>query len=522
VIHSTKLGGELNVEGGSRFMKMMASILNVVVLQPSKITLYPANHQKASEFSKPPKFPTQRTNEQQRATKEDGHKHTSITIKADPSTTIQSNIDLPHTSNRKQEQQQRRRQQQESNIKLEMPASKASNNNVNYVEIMYKTLRKQETQLKQKLNSNLKAQTFLRNIMNMERRLANEARSSSMLSRGDIFSQKRATMYPYTTATVSPSLLAFIQNNNNQHQMDCFKKQATDTAAPSSPTMVHGGYSVHRYHHHSLSNNTNTHVQSNNTSTAANNATSNTTTTTNSNIASEKRSDKMNVTSETTTMNNTIRRNRAHSQDFPMAATSIRGSVIDSCDSTVNYSSNVTFPVKYDHFDVTITKPLATDATTGHMSLTMNVKNKSSTNVRFCVTFTNAHGKSICVWPIVSETFKDLCDFELLEGKKDVDIYLDTRQIPEEYLEFEGDRPLTLSIILTSHTAMASTISEVVHLQRQYHSLLRQRQQQRSDRYNNNNRDMMSGNKKKDDDNEDHQCNSCGRTAIIRKSLKIL
>lgn len=415
-----------------------------------------------------------------------------------------------------------------------MPASKASNN-VNYVETMYRTLRKQETQLKQKLNSNLKAQTFLRNIMNLERRLANEARSFSMLSRGDIFNQKRATMYPYTTATVSPSLLAFIQNNNNQHQvnnrMDCFKKQATETA-PSSPAMVHGGYSVHRYHHHSLSNNTNTHVQSNNTSTAAaaaNNATSTTnsssTTTTNATIGNDKRSGKMNVASAAATTNTSsaIRRSKAHSQDFPMATTSIRGSVVDSCDTTVNYSSNVTFPVKYDHFDVTIVKPLTTDHTTGHMSLTMNVKNKSSTDVRFCVTFTNAQGKSICVWPIVSETFKDLCDFELLEGKKDVDIHLDTRQIPEEYLEFEGDRPLTLSIILTSHTAMASTISEVVHLQRQYHSLLRQRQQQKSDRYNNN-RDLMSGNdnNKRDDDNEDHQCNSCGRTAIIRKSLKIL
>lgn len=176
-------------------------------------------------------------------------------------------------------------------------------------------------------------------------------------------------------------------------------------------------------------------------------------------------------------------------------------------------------PVKYDHFDVTITKPLITDATTGHLSLTLNVKNKSNTDVRFCVTFTNAQGKSVCVWPIVSETFKDLCDFELLEGGKNVDITLSTKQLPREYLEFEGDKPLTLSIILTSHTAMSSTISEVVHLQRQYHSMLRMRQQQQQQQQ----QVGGGGNGDDSDDNdEQHQCNSCGRTAIIRKCLKTL
>jgi hypothetical protein len=163
---------------------------------------------------------------------------------------------------------------------------------------------------------------------------------------------------------------------------------------------------------------------------------------------------------------------------------------------------NLTTPVKYDHFDVNVVKPLGADQD-GSMSLVLNVKNKSSTDVRFCVTFTNAQGKSICVWPIVSETFKDLCDFEMLEGKKEVDIELSTRQIPEEYLKFDGEKPLTLSIILTSHTIMASTITEVVQLQRQYHSLLRQQQQQAAAELLQQNRDGF-------------QCNALGRTAIIR------
>lgn len=354
--------------------------------------------------------------------------------------------------------------------------TQAAASNINYVESMYRTLRKQEYQMKQRLSSNLKAQAFLRNIMNIERKMSNETsgnNSNRMYTRGDIFSQKRATMY-HPTVSVSPSLLASIQQAQQLNKM--MKQQSATTMVQGYPT-----------HHHQLSNNAaaTTTVQPNTPTTPLHHS---------RRVVQQQHDVDMSATRQTTTTATC----HAH--------------------SPAPHHGRVTFPVKYDHFDVAITKPLATDPSSGHMSLTINVKNKSSTDVRFCVTFTNAQGKSICVWPIVSETFKDLCDFELLEGKKNVDIHLDTRQIPEDYLEFEGDRPLTLSIILTSHTAMASTISEVVHLQRQYHSLLRQRQQQRMDL----DADSGANSNYTEEDDDLHQCNSCGRTAIIRKSLKIL
>lgn len=283
-----------------------------------------------------------------------------------------------------------------------MPASSKSENSpstVNYVETMYKQLRRNETQLKQKLASNLKAQAYLRNIINLERR----ANASIVSARYNAHPLKRAVHLHSATPTATTTL-------------------SSTTVNKSAKSFFGNGQQA--------SNLPNTFVKEPGT--------------------------------------------RGPQLNFP-------------------HRMNLTTPVKFDHFDVTVHKPLSNDQD-GGMSLSLNVKNKSSTDVRFCVTFTNAQGKSICVWPIVSETFKDLCDFELLEAKKDVDIELSTRQIPEEYLKLDGERPLTLSIILTSHTIMASTITEVVQLQRQYHSLLRQQS------YN----------------GDGYQSNSFGRTAIIR------
>jgi hypothetical protein len=288
--------------------------------------------------------------------------------------------------------------------------SKTAPSTVNYVETMYKQLRKNENQLKVKLANNLKAQAFLRNIINMERK----ANSSSIVSA--------------RTFNVHPLKRASLMMMNHQ---------------PSSPT-------------------------------------STTTTTTVSSFT--KRAPQVSFAQQELDLSS----KRVPYQQQPQVRT-----------------MNLTTPVKYDHFDVTVLKPLSSDPE-GGMSLVLNVKNKSSTDVRFCVTFTNAQGKSICVWPIVSETFKDLCDFELLEGKKDVDIELSTRQIPEEYLKFDGERPLTLSIILTSHTIMASTITEVVQLQRQYHSLLRSQ--------NTTTTTAATTTTQRDG----YQCNALGRTAIIR------
>jgi len=290
-------------------------------------------------------------------------------------------------------------------------SSKSTPSTVNYVENMYKQLRKNENQLKVKLANNLKAQAFLRNIINMERK----ANSSSIVS------ARAYNVHPLKRA----SMLMMNQ--------------------PSSPL------------------------------------TATTTTTTVSSFT--KRAPQV-----TFAQQEDLPSKRLPYQQQPQVRT-----------------MNLTTPVKYDHFDVAVLKPLSSDPE-GGMSLVLNVKNKSSTDVRFCVTFTNAQGKSICVWPIVSETFKDLCDFELLEGKKDVDIELSTRQIPEEYLKFDGERPLTLSIILTSHTIMASTITEVVQLQRQYHSLLRSQ----------NTTTATTTTATATTQKDGYQCNAVGRTAIIR------
>jgi len=412
-----------------------------------------------------------------------------------------------------------------------------SSSSINYVEVMYKTLRKQENQIKQRLASNLKAQNYLRNVMNLERKLAEESYNHTasngnrmnmmMMStmRGDILSQKRATMYyqpptasttmtttnhstPTTTTTRRP-----LQNQNEQKQTttDVELSQQQERFHHRAKMMMTMGRMNHSMGGTAVLQQQQQQQPSSPPCTLPNyrymrvppsSPTTTTTTTPSVSVASASVS-----TTSAAGSSGIVSPVAAAS-----AATAIGGSAAAA-------AGRLTMPVKYDHFDVTITKPLNVDGSNGHMSLTLNVKNKSSTDVRFCVTFTNAQGKSVCVWPIVSETFKDLCDFELLEGKRDVSIQLSTRALPREYLEFEGEKPLTLSIILTSHTAMSSTISEVVHLQRQYHALLRMRQQKEQSSMDDSTT-SDNGNGMEDDD--ERQCNSCGRTAIIRKSLKIL